>query len=161
MRQIGNYPIIEIPNPLLETVSSPIEKIEEYKEALLELLKSCNENKTFLGVSLIQIGIPKRAFIGKIGKNFEPEIIINPEIMWKSKLLQISLKDGEQCLSVPKKSVKILRSYLIRVRYLDVNGKTVKRTLRGMQSIVFQHEFDHLNGVLITHKEKQLVLVRS
>ena len=55
----------------------------------------------------------------------------------------------EGCLSVPGYGVKIPRSQSIEVRYFDENRKFRRETLAGLEAIIFQHELDHLNGVLI------------
>ena len=104
-----------------------------------------------MGLSLIQLGIAKRIFVVvyeyEEGK-FENYIIINPRILSESEE-EIYVSEGEGCLSVNRAVDGIVpRKARITVEYYDMNGKKQKIRLREELSIVFQHEIDHLNGIL-------------
>ena len=74
------------------------------------------------------------------------EVYINPRIdKVDNKSIQTEV---EGCLSIPLLSLRIERYDKIRVRYYDQNGKVIKRTLEGFMSKLFQHELDHLEGIL-------------
>lgn len=77
------------------------------------------------------------------------EIFINPEIMEYSKEVN---EDWEGCLSVPNVSALIKRSNSIKVKFIDLNGNEVLNSYQGFKARVIQHEYDHLNGVLILDK---------
>ena len=79
---------------------------------------------------------------------FENYIIINPKILSESQE-EIYVSEGEGCLSVNRNVEGIVpRKARITVEYYDINGKKQKIRLREELSIVFQHEIDHLNGIL-------------
>ena len=79
------------------------------------------------------------------------EIYINPQI---DKVDDKSTQDEvEGCLSIPFLSLRIQRYDKIKVRYYNQEGKSIKKTLKGFMSKLFQHELDHLNGRLMLEKE--------
>lgn len=124
------------------------------------------------GVAANQIGYDKRIFIGLkydndteeddkkkskkkvIGnpnaKNFE--FYINPQIDYCTKK---SMQEGEEgCLSIPEVRIISERFDKIKVRYYNEKGKKIKKPLAGFLSRMFQHEIDHLNGVLMVENSK-------
>jgi len=78
------------------------------------------------------------------------ETFVNPNILSYG---EETIVHEESCLSVPKKSVKVERHTQITIRYDRYDDKII-RELHGQEAIVMQHEFDHLNGILITDKEQ-------
>lgn len=145
--------IVQHPNPILETVSEPIENINEFKATLLNMKSYVdNTDNNAAGLAMPQVGISKRAFVAYI--DGEVEIFINPRILKASKGL-ISLTSGEGCLSIPDVKGIVPRHKKIEVVYTNIEGERVPaRTLTDIDAIVFQHEYDHLNGVLFTSKMK-------
>ena len=141
--------IVLAPNPILEQVAEKIEDINEFKDILLVMKDYCKNGENVGGLALPQIGISKRAFVMKMGR--DAEIIINPEIIKKSKFMT-SLKSGESCLSIPDKKVIIRRHRSVKVKYTTIHGEERRIKLKGVFSIIFQHEYDHLDGILITAK---------
>ena len=126
------------------------------------------------GIAANQIGYDKSIFIGL--KNYDdtidPEEIEEKESNYKEELEGNEYADNfevyinpridkvdnksiqtevEGCLSIPLLSLRIERYDNIKVRYYDQNGKAIKRTLKGFMSKLFQHELDHLNGLLMLH----------
>lgn len=144
--------IVQHPAPILEKVANPIEDINEYEADLNEMKAYVEEPKNnAAGLAMPQIGISKRAFVAFIeGK---VEIFINPRILKKSKGM-ISLTNGEGCLSIPDVKGVVPRHKKIDVVYTDINGERVSKTLVDVDAIVFQHEFDHLDGILFLSKMK-------
>ena len=109
-----------------------------------------------MGLAFIQMGIPKRIFViankdEDTGK-FEEHIIINPIITSQSEEL-VYVGEGEGCLSVNRPVDGIVpRHARITVSYNDINGNTKQVRVREDIAIAFQHEIDHLNGILFTDK---------
>ncbi len=87
-----------------------------------------------------------------------PLICINPTITGASRELVMT---EEGCLSVPDTFIPIVRNKEVRVRYFDINGKQQTLTAQGLRAIVFQHEIDHLDGILIIDRYKQQTHIRS
>ena len=80
------------------------------------------------------------------------EFYINPQI---DKTYKKSLQEEEEgCLSIPEIRLIAERYDKIKVRYYDINGKKVQKTLKGFLSRLFQHELDHLNGILMVENNK-------
>lgn len=94
-----------------------------------------------LGLSANQIGLPYRAFV----MTGSPIICcFNPMIVDVSEE-QILLEEG--CLSYPDLFIKIKRPRIIKVRFTMPNGETVTEKYDGMTARIFQHEYDHLEGI--------------
>ena len=108
-----------------------------------------------MGLSLIQLGIPKRIFV--IVEELEEEefrnyIIINPKIISHSEEL-IYVGEGEGCLSVNREVEGIVPRFArMKVEYQDMDGNTQTIRVREDISIAFQHEMDHLDGILFVDK---------
>ncbi|WP_396179011.1 peptide deformylase [Flavobacterium sp.] len=107
-----------------------------------------------IGIATPQVGINRNLFwvqrFDKVGEPFE--LYINPKITWRSALLR---KGMEGCLSIPDISGEVLRNYTIQVAYLDKDGNFHEEIVEGFTAVVFQHEYDHLNGVLFTDRLKE------
>ena len=129
---------------LLHSLSEPVMNIIDIQETVKWLKKYLNKNPGY-GVAAPQFSILKRFFLMKNDRQILT--IINPriEILDDSK---ISLE--EHCFSCPGISKTIPRSKKILGCFINESGKYVQREFSGLKSIIFQHEFDHLNGKLIS-----------
>ena len=145
------------PDDVLRKISKNIEKIDSNiinTVSQMDLLM--NENKG-IGLAAPQVGISKRFFITKDFQDEDSEkslVFINPTI----NEMYGTIESKEGCLSIPGYYDLIKRHEKILVSYLDQNGKNIEKEFSGMQSIVFQHEFDHLEGILFPDK---LPLIRK
>lgn len=108
-----------------------------------------------IGLAAPQIGLPYRAFV-LTGKPIM--CCFNPIIVDTSSE-QIYLEEG--CLSFPNLIVKIKRPKIIRARYTMPNGETVTNKFIGMTARIFQHELDHLNGVVFTQRANSYHLEKA
>lgn len=81
-------------------------------------------------------GLPEKSFA---------KVFINPEIVWSSEQRSVF---EEGCLSIPQQYADVERPAKVRVKYVDLTGKTVEEDAEGLVSHCIQHEIDHLNGVL-------------
>lgn len=106
-----------------------------------------------MGLAFVQIGVPKRAFVicsENDDKTFDKYIVINPTIVSMSEEM-IYVGEGEGCLSVNREVEGIVpRHARITVKAYDENGKEFTIRVREDLSVAFQHEIDHLNGILFT-----------
>jgi peptide deformylase len=107
-----------------------------------------------IGIAAPQVGINKNVFwVQRFDKKGEPfEFYINPKIVWRSALLR---KGMEGCLSIPEIRGDVFRNYTIQLMYWDKEGKFHEEVVEGFTAVVFQHEYDHLNGVLFTDRLKE------
>ena len=117
-----------------------------------------------VGIAAPQVGVNKRMFavnfVDFLDENETKYLwtVINPEITAKSEEM-VYLPGGEGCLSVERPTTGLVtpRHYAITVKFqtydfMTKKIKTVKKTLEGYPAIVFQHEYDHLDGILYTDK---------
>lgn len=123
----------------------------EFKDLLNDLKDTLNEYRYGVGISAIQIGIPKRIFLiqksGRDGKRELPKYYINPEIINTS---EKSVKYYEACLSVNYAQIfgEVNRKYWVRISYLDENGNEYIHKFEGLDARIILHEIDHLDGKL-------------
>ena len=169
---ITNENIIKEGNEILRKVAEPVSvpisrsDLSTGKKMLKYLEYSQDEKKAEkykltpgVGLAAPQIAISKRFFAVLCGDDngeIIEYVVYNPEIIAESVQMEY-LCNGEGCLSVPGKSGVVLRHKKIKVKgifYYPLTGelKEDKRTFSGYPAIVFQHEFDHLNGVLFIDK---------
>ena len=132
-------------DPILRSKSKRVESFDEdfrrFATRLVELMYEYDG----VGLAAVQIGVPKRVFAIDYGSGGGWKVIVNPEITWRSKE---SVINEEGCLSLPEIYEDVERPQSIAVRYQNLEGETVEERLEGYPAIVFQHEADHLNGVL-------------
>ncbi len=148
-------PILQLPDPVLRQVSTPVEKIDGEIKTLIKDMFETMYDAPGVGLAAIQIGVAKRvvtidATRGDEEKN--PMVFINPEIVAVS-----DEKDSaeEGCLSISEFYEEVERPSAVKVRYMDEKGKTHEIEADGLLARALQHEIDHLNGVLfIDHISK-------
>jgi len=108
-----------------------------------------------MGLAYVQIGIPKRIFViveELEDKTFKDYILINPKIISHSEEM-IYVGEGEGCLSVNREVEGIVPRFArITVEAQDLDGNTFRIRVREDISVAFQHEIDHLNGILFVDK---------
>src|SRR5690606_22964027 len=94
-----------------------------------------------------QVGINKNLiWVQRFDKTGEPfEFFINPKIIWRSKLTRLGT---EGCLSITDRREEVQRNYAIRLQYWDKNGNIIEENIEGFTAVIFQHEVDHLYGIL-------------
>lgn len=141
-------PILTAPDPILETVSTPVETVtDEVRQQLDDMLETMYAAPG-IGLAAIQVGIPKRMLVidvAREGEEKKPLFIVNPEITWVSdedKLYE------EGCLSLPEQYAEVERPAEVKVSYLDRNGEKQELHADGLLAVCLQHEMDHLDGVL-------------
>lgn len=108
-----------------------------------------------MGLAFIQLGIPKDIFVIVMEVDdevFENYVIINPKIISHSEEL-IYVGEGEGCLSINRDVEGIVPRYArMKISYQDIDGNIKEIRVREELSIAFQHEMDHLNGILFIDK---------
>ena len=118
-------------------------------EEIVDKMGAAMEEYKGVGISAIQVGLPYRIFLA--GTIDSPELVMNPKILDKSPFMKA---DWEGCLSCPGAHVRVRRSHSIKIKYTNEEGIVIKRKFKGFDARVIQHEFDHLNGFLITERGK-------
>lgn len=144
-------PILAYPNDILEKKAKKVENANdpEIKELVLDMLETLVSNNG-MGLAAPQIGKSLRICVVKAER--KTYILINPEI--KSKSLRKEIME-EGCLSFPGKFIPIKRSRKVTVEALDRRGEKIKLKAEGILSRAFQHEIDHLDGVLLSDRAEK------
>lgn len=148
-------PILQLPDPVLRKISTPVQKIDDEIKSLIKDMFETMYDAPGVGLAAIQIGVARRvvtidATRGDEEKN--PMVFINPEIISAS-----DEKDAKEegCLSISEYYEEVERPSEVKVRYMDDKGKTHEIEADGLLARALQHEIDHLNGVLfIDHLSK-------
>ena len=134
------------PDDILRRVSSPVEKFnDELKDIfheMLELMRYCGG----IGLAGPQVGIASRLFVCEL--NAQVLCLANPQITVGTG--ESSMVEG--CLSLPGVEVELKRKEQILVKGFDAEGREKKFRMAGMWARLIQHEYDHLNGILITDR---------
>jgi peptide deformylase len=147
-------PIVKIPAQVLSTKCDTIREITpDVKRIAKDLLDTFRHPDTHgVGLAAPQLGhsLAMCAVVRHI-KDHKPQefLLINPKITKSSTATDIT---WEGCLSIPDLYCRVQRSKSIAVEYIDLEGKPQKIKATGFFARVIQHEFDHLQGVLITDK---------
>ena len=148
--------ILIIPNPVLLQRAKRVE-ISEGTERLVERMhKILLASETGVGLAAPQIGESSQIFLMRLKITFPIETFINPRLTWKSsEKIHLPIKEArEGCLSIPN-VVKILdRHRSVRIVYQAISGETKEERFDGWAARIIQHEYDHLNGILITSKSR-------
>lgn len=148
-------PILEAPDPLLRTISTPVESIDDELQALIDDMFETMYEAPGIGLAAIQVGVPKRILVIDLQEPASDEedaepvrnplVFINPQILDGSEDLSV-YKEG--CLSVPDQFAEVERPATIRASWMDREGRIHEQTLEGLLATCLQHEMDHLEGIL-------------
>lgn len=140
--------IITYPNPILEKKSQKIKDPldSKIKKLIPEMLKIMKENNG-MGLAAPQVGESIRLCV--IEYQGEAYVLMNPKITAHSKAKDFS---EEGCLSFPQKFIPVDRFETVQVRYLNENGEKCKIKAKGLLARAFQHEIDHLDGILFINR---------
>ncbi|RRD39938.1 peptide deformylase [Leptotrichia sp. OH3620_COT-345] len=149
--------IVLYEHPTLRTKSENVEKIDDELKKTLDEMVETMRKANGVGLAANQVNIPKRFFVLEV-ENIVKKII-NPEILEKS-VETVEYEEG--CLSIPGVYKKVSRPSEIKVKYLNENSEEVIENLSEMWARAFQHELDHLDGVLFIDRisvlNKRLIL---
>lgn len=154
MDTVNVLEIAELGNPALRERATEVEDIHDPGiQNFIDVLIVTGLNANGVGIAAPQVCVPKRIFIISSRPNIrypnapvmEPTAIINPEIISYS---EETVKEWEGCLSIPGIRGLVPRHRSVRVKYLLRDGAMEEREFSDFIARIFQHEYDHLNGVL-------------
>lgn len=153
-------PIVTIPAGGLREKTRPVTNFDAELQQLIDSMIETMRHANGVGLAAPQIGRPLKLAVietlpeeddegNEIEGTRELYVIINPEVYWSSRE---STKGLEGCLSIPGYLGEVERADSIRVRGLDRHGRKFRMRFDGWDARIFQHEIDHLNGVLYIDK---------
>ncbi|MGL5052296.1 MAG: peptide deformylase [Cetobacterium sp.] len=135
-------------NESLRTMAEPVQEITpEILEVLNNMVETMH-NVNGVGLAAPQVGIAKRMFVIDIGDGIVRKII-NPELIELSDIIE---NEEEGCLSVPGIYKAVKRSVTVKIKYLNEKGEEVIEEGTDLLGRAFQHEYDHLEGILFVDK---------
>jgi len=146
-------PIIEVPDPRLRLVSTPVDTVDDELRALIADMFDTMYDAPGIGLAAIQVGVPKRVIVMDLQEQVdeeekpirEPRVFINPEILEPAEEQSIYT---EGCLSVPDQFADVERPARCRVKWLDEQGQAHDEQFEGLLATCIQHEMDHLEGIV-------------
>jgi peptide deformylase len=153
--------IVTVPDPVLKRKAHTVNKFDKNLQTLLDDMVETMRAAPGVGLAAPQIGLPDRIAVIEYYEKEEDEdeeneeaskkvwAIINPEIVKASEEMLMGV---EGCLSIPGLLGEVERHAEVQVRALNKHGKPVKIKAKGWLARIFQHEIDHLNGVLFTER---------
>ena len=144
-------PVLQQPDPLLREKSVKVGHITpEIKQLMADLWETLYSVGNGVGLAAPQVGKPYRLFVYDVSEDRnQPGALIDPELISHN---NETVKNEEGCLSCRGFDGVVERYTKVTVRGLNPDGKKVTIKAEGLLARVFQHELDHLNGVLIIDK---------
>jgi peptide deformylase len=152
-------PIVKVPNDVLTT---PAQDIKRFDTTLVKLIRELKDtlistkNPKGVGLAAPQIGVPLRIFVTRPHEKDPIRVFINPVIVEISKDTVEGVPERENklegCLSIPTIWGRVKRATAVTLQYQDEKGVRHEEKIKGFLATIVQHETDHLNGTLFTHR---------
>jgi peptide deformylase len=147
--------ILKYPEPVLE---QPGEPVTEFNDELRKLVADMFETmyaSQGIGLAAPQVGVSKRLTVVDLSQGKDPAqklVLVNPEVI----LTEGRQYEEEGCLSFPEIREKVVRAAKVRIRAQDEKGKWFEMDGEELLARAFQHEIDHLDGVLFIFRMSPL-----
>jgi peptide deformylase len=146
----GVLEIIKIGHPTLRATATEISLAEiespEFQKFVDDMITTMGKAGG-VGLAAPQVNKSARLFVMKSWPNVPLTVVINPKIEYLDSYGKKSSTEG--CLSIPGKNLKIERYKRIHLSYFNRKGEYITEEVSGFKAVIAQHEYDHLNGVLI------------
>jgi len=148
--------IVTLPDPILRRKARPVTRFDADLQTLIDDMIETMRNAPGVGLAAPQVGIPERVIVVEYAEDEEEEnapkklyVVINPEIKSISKETELGM---EGCLSVIGLQGEVERSLAVTVKGRTRHGQPIKIKAKGWMARIFQHEVDHINGVVFTDR---------
>jgi len=155
--------IVTLPDPVLKRKAHTVNKFDKDLHVLLDDMVETMRDAPGVGLAAPQIGLSERIIVIEYFERPEDEeveeapkkvwAVINPEIVQASAEMLMGV---EGCLSIPGLIGEVERHMEVQVKGLNRHGKPMKVKAKGWLARIFQHEIDHLNGVLFTERATRI-----
>jgi len=149
--------VLQFPDPRLRRRSEPVEKItDELRQLAADMLETMYDEPG-IGLAAPQVGHAIRLIVvdtewTEENADRKPAVFVNPEIVERGG----DVIWNEGCLSVPDFNAEGERAERVVLRALDLEGREIVETASGLRAVCFQHELDHLDGVLFIDRISRL-----
>ncbi|MGB7188647.1 MAG: peptide deformylase [Acidobacteriaceae bacterium] len=147
--------IVKYPDPVLEQRGDAVTEFGDELRALVEDMFESMYAAKGIGLAAPQIGISKRITVIDVSFKEKPEdkiVLVNPEIVFRSG----KQHEEEGCLSLPDIRDKVTRAARVKVKAQDVKGEWFEMDGEELLARAFQHEIDHLDGILFFRRVSAL-----
>ena len=150
--------VLTYPNKILKTRAMEVQGItSDYKKLIADMIDTMYAENG-VGLAANQIGVLKRIFVASPDQvKGNEQVYFNPKIIKK----EGGIKEFEGCLSVPEYYEPVKRAKKVWMTAMNLEGETVEVTGEGLLSRIFQHEIDHLDGILFTDLVTELVPISN
>src|SRR5690348_12502452 len=141
--------IIYYPDPRLKKISAPVAEFDQSLKDLASQMFALMREEKGVGLAAPQVARNIRLFVMNATGNPEDDrVYVNPQLADAE-----GDEEGEEgCLSIPELRVKVPRSKSLRMTAVDLQGNPIEEKADGFVARIWQHETDHLNGVLLTDR---------
>jgi peptide deformylase len=136
-------------DPILRSTASPVTAFDDALARFAEDMLDTMRAAPGVGLAAPQVGRPIRLFVYDSGEEGESGALCNPEITWSSDETEAR---EEGCLSIPGQYFDVVRPVAVHVRAQGLDGATVEIDADGFLARIFQHEIDHLDGILFVDR---------
>jgi peptide deformylase len=136
-----------IGDPVLRERALPVTQFDRGLRKLAKRMIRIMHDAPGVGLAAPQIGVLQRLLVYNVDD--DPKVLVNPELDGFSEEIE---EIDEGCLSVPGVTMPVSRPVSLRVRAYDADGEPLEFHAEGLEARVIQHEFDHLEGVLIVDR---------
>jgi peptide deformylase len=142
--------IVTFPDPILSKKAQKVGDVNGDVKNLMEDMLETMYSAPGVGLAAPQVGVDKRIIVVDAGgeEKREPILLADPEIV----SCEGELVYEEGCLSLPEFREKITRNEKVCVRGINEKGKEAVYDAEGLLAVVFQHEIDHLDGILLINR---------
>ena len=138
--------ILRYPDPRLHKIAQPVSEFGERLATLVADMAETMYDAPGVGLAATQIDVHERVVVIDVSETHDQLLVfVNPEITWASEEKQVY---DEGCLSVPGIYDGVERPARVKVRALDEHGKPFEIEADGLLAVCFQHEMDHLMGMV-------------
>ncbi len=151
--------IVKFPVPSLRLKAKPVQVFDKELQSLIDDMFETMQAAPGVGLAAPQIGESLRVVVVEYtddeGENAKPKkyVLVNPEFVHKS---EETVTDEEACLSVPGLAGEVERHEAVTIRAKNRFGKPIRLKASGWLARIFQHEIDHLDGVLYIDRATQV-----
>ena len=158
--------IVTLPDPVLRRKARTVTKFDKNLQILIDALNETMREAPGVGLAAPQVGVLERVIVVQYAEPQEVEegqepievipklyVLVNPEIGKASPETVIGV---EGCLSIPTLIGEVERAYSVRIKGLNRRGQPMKLKVERWLARIFQHEIDHLNGILFTERATQV-----
>jgi peptide deformylase len=145
---MSSYTVRTYGDPVLRQVAKPVDEVDGALVKLVDDMVETMYEAVGVGLAAPQVGVQRRLFVYDLDDDEGPQAIVNPEIVESAG----ELYHDEGCLSIPGLHIGIYRPETVLLKGYDLEGNELTIEADGFMGRMFQHEVDHLDGVLMVER---------